>query len=235
MPSGALVAIADPAGASLLDLLRESGVVGKGVLAILFALSVASWAMIIERLRTLRKADQETHAFLERFRDSENLADLTALAGALRFSPVVALFRSGYRELTRAGGRLAGQAGAGRRLQDGVQRMLERSAHAEMRRLERALSFLATVASVAPFIGLFGTVWGIMNAFRGIGAGGQSSLAASAPGIAEALITTAAGLAAAIPAVVAYNYFTRRVRTLSTQMDEFATDFLHLVAQSAPE
>src|SRR5262245_55662099 len=213
MPSGALVAIADPAGASLLDLLRESGVVGKVVLAILFTLSVASWAMIIERLRTFRKADGETRAFLERFRDSDNLADLTSLAGALRFSPVVALFRSGYRELTRAGARL-GQAGSGRRIQDGVQRMLERSAHAEMRRLERALSFLATVASVAPFIGLFGTVWGIMDAFRGIGAGGQSSLAASAPGIAEALITTAAGLAAAIPAVVAYNHFTRRVRTL---------------------
>src|SRR5262249_42941436 len=106
-----------------------------------------------------------------------------------------------------------------------------RSAHAELRNLERALTFLATTASVAPFVGLFGTVWGIMNAFRGIGAAGGASIAAYAPGIAEALVTTAAGLAAAIPAVIAYNHFNRRVKVLSTQMEEFATDFIHLVEQ----
>jgi biopolymer transport protein TolQ len=247
MHFSALIAAAATGDASILELLRESGPVGKSILALLFVLSVASWAMIVERLRTLRRADRETVEFLEKFRSSENLGDLSTFAGTLRGSPVVALFRAGFRELNRAAGRApaagrpsiegrdAGtgpqQAAIDRRAVDGVQRMLQRCAHAELRQLERALTFLATVASVAPFIGLFGTVWGIMNAFRGIGASGQASIAASAPGIAEALITTAAGLAAAIPAVVAYNHFNRRVRTLATQMEEFATDFVHLVEQ----
>jgi len=235
MLSPLLLAAAPGLNGTILDLVRQSGPVAKLVLLLLFTQSVVCWAIIAERWRTFRRAETETNAFLERFRRSGKLSELAESSDADRFSPIVALFQAGFRELHRGAGRTPATepSQVDRRVISGVERMLLRTANEQLRKLERSLTFLATTASVAPFVGLFGTVWGIMNAFRGIGATGTASLAAYAPGIAEALVTTAAGLAAAIPAAIAYNHFNRHVRVLSTQMDEFATDFIHLIEQYA--
>jgi biopolymer transport protein TolQ len=239
MPAATILAATAGLNQSLLDLIAQSGPMAKGVLLLLFAVSVICWGITAERWRTFRRAEIETISFLDRFRSVGKLSELRDFCESMRFSPVVALFKAGFHELSRgaarSGPRAPGQSGhIDRKTMEGVERMLVRTANAELRSLERALTFLATTASVAPFIGLFGTVWGIMNAFRRIGAAGTANIAAYAPGIAEALVATAAGLAAAIPAVIAYNHFNRRVRVLSTQMDEFSTDFIHLCEQYVP-
>jgi len=233
MPLAMLLAATPAPSATVLDLVRQSGPMARTVLLVLLGVSVVSWGIIAERWRTFRKAESETETFLERFREGGKLSELREACEPARFSPVVALFKAGFMELQRGAGRSPSESPGriDRRVLDGVQRMLQRTANAQIRGLENALTFLATTASVTPFVGLFGTVWGIMNAFQGIGAAGTASLVAYAPGIAEALVTTAAGLAAAIPAVVAFNHFNRRVRVLSTQMEEFATDFVHLIEQ----
>ena len=206
------------------------------VLGILGALSVMSWAIMIERWRRFRFAQRESRAFLERMATERSLAGLAEFGRHLIHTPLAAIFASFFEEIVRhkAKGLLSSEGLAvsvnpghvDPRVKSALARSLEKSALAESRRFQRFLGFLATTATVAPFIGLFGTVWGIMNAFGSIGAAGGASIATYAPGIAEALVTTAAGLAAAIPAVAGYNYFVARLRHLDDEMEDFAADLL---------
>jgi biopolymer transport protein TolQ len=184
--------------------------------------------------RLVRKAREETAYFLESFWESTDMTKIFSDSEDLPFSPVAHLFRAGYAEIVRMGkiqGSTTGREGkaAMQSMLDVVERTLKRTTIDQSNRLEKALSFLATTGNTAPFIGLFGTVWGIMESFRGIGLKGAASLAVVAPGISEALIATAAGLAAAIPAVVAFNYFNSKVTVLKSEMDNFSSDFLSLV------
>ena len=181
-----------------------------------------------ERFRTFRRAERESDAFLDALQRGRSARrDPARDAARLATSPVADVFRAGFREIT------LNPVANGRPLEgshlEALDRMLRKSASTQITRLERSLGFLATTASATPFIGLFGTVWGIMNAFRGIGVAGTASLAAYAPGIAEALVATAAGLAAAIPAVIGYNHFLGRLRAMDARIDEFVADFVHRV------
>lgn len=195
------------------------------ILLVLFGFSIASWAVMAERRRRFRRAEGESRAFLERFHKGGGLAAIVEETKGLEWSPVADIFRAGFREISLnpppEGGVVQGENLLA------VDRVLRKNAATQLAELERSLGFLATTASATPFIGLFGTVWGIMNAFRGIGATGTASLAAYAPGIAEALVATAAGLAAAIPAVIGYNHFLGRLRGMDTTIDEFIADFIH--------
>jgi biopolymer transport protein TolQ len=201
---------------------------------ILFLFSITSWAIIFMKWRLVRKAREETAYFLEFFWDSTDMTKIFSESEDLPFSPVAHLFRAGYAEIVRMG-KIQTQSvtregnAAMQSLLDVVERSLKRTTIDQSNRLEKALSFLATTGNTAPFIGLFGTVWGIMESFRGIGLKGAASLAVVAPGISEALIATAAGLAAAIPAVVAFNYFNSKVTVLKSEMDNFSSDFMSLV------
>jgi len=222
-----LVLAAAPRGLDVWSLVLDAGPMAKFVLFVLVTFSVLSWGIMTERLRTFRRAERQSDAFLLRFHQGGALAAIHGDAKALATSPVADVFRAGFREIT-LNPRPEGTPLAGAHL-EALDRMLRKSASSQITRLERSLGFLATTASATPFIGLFGTVWGIMNAFRGIGLAGTASLAAYAPGIAEALVATAAGLAAAIPAVIGYNHFLGRLRAMEARIDEFIADFLHRV------
>jgi biopolymer transport protein TolQ len=217
---------------SVFELIANAGFVVKLVLLILLFFSVVSWAIIFFKLRTLRKADRETEQFLKVFWAKKDLSALYGESRRLRSSPLVEIFRAGYGEIDRftktrsARPRSQDPAPGGQPMSfTTVTQIMKRTNSAQVDRLERNLSFLATTGNAAPFIGLFGTVWGIMEAFHEIGLRGATSLAIVAPGISEALIATAAGLFAAIPAVIAYNYFLNRVRTLILKMDDFTDEF----------
>ena len=220
----------------ILDLLGQSGPMARCVLALLGLLSVVSWAIMVERWRRFRHAGRESRALLERLSIGPGFTGVLDLSRHLTHSPLAALYSAFMTEVARfqAKGILApdGMPISGNpghldpRVRVSLVRALEKASLVQSRRFQRFLGFLATTATVAPFIGLFGTVWGIMNAFRSIGAAGGASLAAYAPGIAEALVTTAAGLAAAIPAVAGYNYFVARVRHVDEEMEDFAADLL---------
>ncbi|MBI3312428.1 MAG: MotA/TolQ/ExbB proton channel family protein [Candidatus Omnitrophica bacterium] len=194
---------------SVFQLILQASFFVKLILVVLLVLSVASWAIIAHKYDRLHNASQESEAFLEAFVSLQDIHELHQRTQAYEASPLARLFRSGY-------------AVRGTVRKEGLERLLRRQAAVESERLHAYLTFLATTASTAPFIGLLGTVWGIINAFRGIGAAGSASLAVVAPGIAEALITTAAGLATAIPAVMAYNYFIGWVRKLSVETEDFS-------------
>lgn len=226
---------------SVLNLIGSSGPVAKGVLGILFAFSLLSWSVMIERFRTYRRALRDSGAFLGAMDQTRNLADMRDRCDRYPGSPLVPLFKAGFRELTTqvlgpedrrfpAPAAGASEQAISRRLEK-VRRLLDRAAISENERLESFLPVLATTGSVTPFVGLFGTVWGIMNAFQEIGIQGSASLGAVAPGISEALITTAAGLAAAIPAVIGYNYFLGKLRSLNSAMDEFIMRFTSIAEQ----
>ena len=223
-----------------LNLVLQAGIVAKGVLAILLLFSLASWAIIFLKLRMLGRVDRQDQRFLKQFRDSKNLATTYEESRKLQQSTLAALYREGYRELSQG---LKGNPGppaapsvsepAARvpdvPADDLLARLARSVRHASLREisiLEGSLMFLATTGNITPFIGLFGTVWGIMDAFHGIGMTGSANLGAVAPGIAEALITTAAGLAVAIPGVIAYNYFLNRIKGVATRMDLFGLEFL---------
>ncbi len=229
----AFLAAAGGSHADVLSLVLDAGPVAKFVLALLLVASIVSWGITIERARHFRRAGVETRQFLARFHGGARLAELRDLSERWTHSPVVSLFKAGFHEVSQLS--LEGKDAVGRALDEDavadVKRMLERSAAANTRNIERSLTFLATTATTAPFVGLFGTVWGIMDAFRRIGMSGASNLEAYAPGIAEALIATAVGLFAAIPAAIAYNSFLRRVRVFVIEMDEFQYDFVHLLAK----
>ncbi len=217
------------------QLVLSSGLVVQLVLALLVLFSLVTWGVIISKYLAIRQARQQNRRFQSAFWQATSLAQAQEGASSLPGSPLAAVFHQGLAELNRiarlrAEGRLKGVSLPG--LMENLRRALSQGQEAESTRLARTVTFLATCANTAPFIGLFGTVWGIMDAFRAIGATGSANLATVAPGIAEALVTTATGLFAAIPAVVFYNYFNRRLQVLETGMESFRRHFLNLVELS---
>ena len=217
----------------VLDMVRGSGPLVQAVLYLLVLFSVASWAIIFSKYRQVWRAGIQSEKFTEIFWDSRNLASIHDASRELKQSPVAQVFRAGYEELlrvTRSKKDLVPGEGFTTELGgvDNVTRAMKRATTVEITKLERALTFLATTASTTPFVGLFGTVWGIMNAFLGLSVTHSSSIQAVAPGIAEALIATAVGLVAAIPALVAYNHFAYRIKVLAADMDNFSHEFLNI-------
>lgn len=218
-------------GGEIVNLILESGPVAKLVLIILLFFSLLSWAVILSKWASLGRARAQSGRFIRMFRKAQRLQDVAAVAEQFRPSPLVAVFERGYEEYRR---QTANPGGPVRSIA-AIQRATQIGASEEMTRLERRLPLLATTGATTPFIGLFGTVWGIIDAFHGLGTAGAATLRAVAPGISEALITTAAGLFAAIPAVIAYNHFAHRLREFAARMDDFAMEFLNAVERSGPE
>ncbi len=212
----------------------QTGPVAKGVLVLLIVFSLLSWAIIIYKGASLRRAYSQSETFLQIFRRSSKFSEVNAICGQLKSSPLVGVFQAGYMEVNQQvrSGHSDPKAKPMVKSLESLTRALVRAATAEVTRLERRVTFLATTASVTPFVGLFGTVWGIMNAFGDIGRMGSANLAVVAPGISEALITTAAGLAAAIPAAVFFNFYSSRIKVLSSMMDDFALEFLNIVERN---
>jgi biopolymer transport protein TolQ len=210
------------------QLLTNTGPVARLVLLLLLAFSILSWAIIFLKFRTFRAAQRESVEFLKVFRQSKKLSEIRAFCRTLKESPLPEVFQSGYREI-EAQATMTENPGKPRiRSLEAVRRALQIGASTEMGRLEQWLVWLATTGAVTPFVGLFGTVWGIIDAFHGLATAGTASLHSVAPGIAEALITTAAGLFTAIPAVIAYNIYLQRIKEFGTQMDDFALEFLNM-------
>ncbi len=214
----------------VLDLISQSGLVAKIVLLMLVGSSVICWSIIFSKWRTLRRAVNENTDFLNAFWHGKTIDDIMAKIDKYPGSPVATVFKSGVKELRKLS--TEDMASAGTEKVDNIQRALIRASNAEISSLEKNVSWLATTASAAPFIGLFGTVWGIMNSFQSIGASGAANLAVVAPGISEALITTATGIAAAIPAVVAYNHFAGQIKKIAVEMECFTQDFINIVQRS---
>ena len=215
----------------IVQMVFHAGPMVKFVLLLLFFFSLTSWTIIFMKLRLLKKFKDENERFLELFSSSREISKVYLQSKIFNFSPLAKIFRTGYAEFNRSK-MLQGNPDEDKGLQsqqqivDHVHRAAKKVLFAQSSRLEKGLTFLATTGNASPFIGLFGTVWGIMTSFRSIGMKGSASLAVVAPGIAEALIATAAGLAAAIPAVVAFNYFNNRMRTTQTEMGNFISDFV---------
>lgn len=208
----------------------HTGPVGKTVLAILVLFSVISWAVIFVVWQRFRRAQQSSRRFMSVFRKAKRLVDVQPSLASLAHSALVGLFRAGYAEIEA---QIAhDQSRQTIKSLDAVERSLIRATRIEGSRLSRFVPFLATTAAAAPFIGLFGTVWGIMEAFGTIGATGSTSITAVAPGISEALINTAAGLFAAIPALVGYNHFVARLRQARGEMEDFTLEFLNLTERN---
>jgi biopolymer transport protein TolQ len=236
-------AVSGTSSSQLVDLLANTTYVSRVVLVILALFSVASWAVILYKVWMFRQAERQTGQFLDVFRRSNKFSEVQAVCKSLGDSPLVGLFQSGYAELT-AQLRQTGTADAGGgnpqpaanrptlKSLTAVDRSLTRASVVELNKLERRIPLLATTASVAPFIGLFGTVWGIMMAFLNIGQTGSTSLDVVGVPIAEALIATAFGLAAAIPALVAYNHFSNRVKLFASEMDDFSMEFLNIAERN---
>ena len=217
---------------SLLGMIFDAGLMVKFVLLILLVLSIISWTIIFLKFRYYRKIKVENEAFDSDYQRSSKLSELLPASKKYSYSTTAEVFRVGYTELTKMN-KVSKEATRGEEISlsslDNVQRALNRASNTEMTKLESALGFLATTGSASPFIGLFGTVWGIMETFKSIGARGSATLAVVAPGISEALIATAAGLAAAIPAVIFYNYFLNKSRVMVQEMDNFADEFLNII------
>ena len=224
-------------GSDLIRVIADATPLNQAVLAILLLFSIASWAVIISKLLGFRRSQAQSARFLDVFRKSSKFSEVQAVCPTLEASPLVGVFQAGYAELN-AQFRLTGvsqEATSARpalKSLPAVDRALLRAATAEMSRLEKRLTFLATTASITPFIGLFGTVVGIMIAFYRIGTTGSTNLAIVGPGISEALIATAAGLFAAIPAVYFYNHLTMRVKEFAAEMDDFALEVLNIAERN---
>ncbi len=217
-------------GGEIVDLVASTGAVAKFVLLTLLAFSLISWAIILTKWSLLRRARVQSGRFLRAFRKAQRLQDLAAVSDQFRPSPLVGVFEGGYQEYKR-------QLGANSNLRSitAVQRGMQIGASEEITRLERNIPWLAITAAVTPFIGLFGTVWGIIDAFHGLGTAGGATLRAVAPGISEALITTAAGLAAAIPAVIAYNLIGSSIRGFAARGDDFSLEVLNAIESLQPQ
>ena len=224
----------------LLKIIADSSPLTQAVLGILIIFSIVSWAIILFKTFSYRRVERQTATFLEVFRRSQKFSEVQAICPSLPQSPLVGVFQAGYAELN-AQFRLAPAAQSSPsatparpilKSLEAVDRALIRAATTEVNRLERRLTFLATTASVTPFIGLFGTVVGITIAFQRIGATGSTNLAVVGPGISEALIATAAGLFAAIPAVIYYNHFVHRVKDFSATLDDFSLEFLNIAERN---
>ncbi len=218
----------------ILQAFAATGWVARFVLAILAGFSLISWTLMLLKTRQLRRADRANRAFLAEFRRATRLGDVQAAAGRHAVAPLAGMFRAGYLELEaqarvlQRSGQNAGQI----KSLAGIERALQRAIGIEGARLQRFLPFLATTASGTPFIGLFGTVWGIMTTFQSIARTGSTSIVTVAPGIAEALVNTAAGLAAAIPAVIGYNAFLGALRQQRGLMEDFLLEFLNLTERT---
>ncbi len=225
---------------SLFDMIIHAGFIVQLVLLLLLIFSVISWAIILMKYFNIRKVLSENNLFLSTYMRSTKLSEIFPEAKKYRHSTMAEVFRAGYTELAKItktvranppGKESADVGGPAMEIAgiDNIERAMNRAWALETTKLESALGFLATTGSASPFIGLFGTVWGIMDTFKSIGARGSATLAVVAPGISEALIATAAGLAAAIPAVIFYNYYLNRIKTMSTEMDNFASELLNIV------
>jgi len=218
----------------MISLLAHASDVAKGVLGLLMLMSLVSWYVIGTKSMYLSRAAGRSNRFLDAFWKTSRLDDVWKLSEEMPPSPISEVFRAGYVELAKLrrrrneqGPDMAAETHVGD--VESIERALSRARTTATTELESKVPFLATTASAAPFIGLFGTVWGIMNSFRSIGAKGAANVATVAPGIAEALIATAIGLVAAIPAVMAYNYLSRRIRVIQAEMETFANDFLNII------
>jgi biopolymer transport protein TolQ len=209
-------------GGGIINLIRQTGAVAQVVLVILLVFSIMSWAVILTKWAVVRRARAQSGRFLRAFRKAQRLQDVAAVSEQFKPSPLVAVFDNAYDEYRRQGETNV----------NAVQRAAQIASSEELTRLERSLPWLATTGSVAPFIGLFGTVWGIIDAFNGLGDAGAATLRAVAPGISDALITTAMGLFAAIPAVIAYNQFTHRMREFGARMDDFTMEILNFIERT---
>jgi len=219
----------------MLELATHSGPIVTAVLIILVLFSIGSWAVIIYKLLQFRKAFIKSTNFINMFWESKKLDEIYENSAKYSESPVARVFRAGYIEMIKVKKKLekqeveTGSMGDELSGMDNITRAMKRSHTAEITRLESLVPLLATTGSTTPFIGLFGTVWGIMVAFQDIGKMGSANLATVAPGISEALIATATGLAAAIPAVIAYNYFNSKIKVLDAEMESFTSDFLNII------
>jgi biopolymer transport protein TolQ len=218
-------------GGEIIDLVGETGAVAKTVLVLLLAFSVLSWAIILSKWSLLRRARVQSGRFVRAFRKAQRLQDMAAVADQFRPSPLVGVFENGYEEYKRQVGNPTGII----RNLPAVQRAMQIANSEELTRFERNVPWLAITGAVTPFVGLFGTVWGIIDAFHGLGTAGAATLRAVAPGISEALITTAAGLAAAIPAVIAYNLIGSSIREFAARGDDFALEMLNAVERAQPQ
>ncbi|MGA3090888.1 MAG: MotA/TolQ/ExbB proton channel family protein [Terriglobales bacterium] len=218
------------AGGEIVDLVLQTGAVAKTVLLLLLAFSVLSWAVILSKWRLIRRARLQSERFVRALRKAQRLQDIAAVAEQFRPSPLVGLFEGAVAEFRRQMGMTGGIHNL-----VAIQRTMQIASSEEITRLERNMPWLAITAAVTPFVGLFGTVWGIIDAFHGLGAAGAATLRAVAPGISEALITTAAGLAAAIPAVIAYNLIVGSIREMASRNDDFTLELLNLVERQALE
>ncbi len=217
---------------AIFDLLKHSGPIAMVVLFILLAFSLVSWAIILFKWWSLRRAERASQKFTDLFWKIRKFDEVAERAKKLDDSPLTHVFLSGYEELSRITKDEKHKDNPTSMTAHGIENVehaLRRATSQEMTELERMVPFLATVGSTSPFIGLFGTVVGIMNSMQQMGAQGSASLSTVAPGIAEALVATAAGLLAAIPAVIAYNYFAVRLRNMGNDMDTFSSDFLNVV------
>jgi len=208
--------------------LANTGSVCRLVPLKLLGFSILPWAILFRKFRVFRAAKHESSEFLKVFRQSKKLSEIRAFCRTLKESPLPEVFQSGYREIEAQAAVTEGQGKPRIRSLEAVRRALQMGASTELGRLEQWLVWLATTGAVTPFVGLFGTVWGIIDAFHGLATGGGATLHSVAPGIAEALITTAAGPFAAIPAVIAYNIFLQRIKEFGNQMDDFSLEFLNM-------
>src|SRR6202021_2458713 len=212
-------------GGEIVDMISDSGAVAKVVLVVLLSFSLISWAIILTKWGLLRRARVQSGRFVRAFRKAQRLQDVAAVADQFRPSPLVGGFEGGFEEYKRQ----VGATGGALRNITSIQRGMQIGASEEITRLERNVPWLAITAAVTPFVGLFGTVWGIIDAFHGLGTAGAATFRGVAPGISEALITTAAGLAAAIPAVIAYNLIIGSIREMASRNDDFALEMLNMV------
>jgi biopolymer transport protein TolQ len=220
-----LIQSTQPQTGSTLDLLLRASPIAKGVLILLLVFSIYSWSIIITKWLWLRRAERDTKKFLSRFQRGGKLSDLYQGVDPDGRSPLVRVFTAGYEEINNQ----IGETEARVRSIDALSRVLQSATIAEVSQMERRLTWLATTANASPFIGLFGTVVGIIIAFLGLSNASASSIQAVAPGIAEALIATAAGIAAAVPAAIFYNYFLNRIKSLTAIIDRFCLEMINLV------
>ena len=227
----------------IFNMIMHAGPMVKFVLLLLLFFSITSWAIMLMKYRYIKKAFSESAEFIDFFWKSRNLSNAFSKAKQLRGSPIARIFRVGYAELKNLSRSGTSKKQESKRSSenenaslsarftgiDNVKRALRRAINIETTRMIRMVPFLATTGNTAPFIGLFGTVWGIMSSFHGIALKGSASLAAVAPGISEALVATAAGLAAAIPAVIAFNHFMQKIRVIESELHNFSADFLNII------
>ena len=223
---------APASGSGIFGLFLESGWVGKVIVVILLGVSVVTWAMILLKYQYLRRAEKESQRFMSDFRKTKNVPEIMKNAEANTYSPVATLFVEGYKEAESIIKALPeGKVTEPDRLliKEELERSLRITTQDEINYMERYLAFLGTAGTVGPLLGLFGTVWGIMDAFYAIGLKGSGDIGALAPGLAEALINTSMGLFVAIPAVIAYNYFSEKIRGIATRMDSFSLECVSFI------